>query len=523
MKSLFGIYILFALMFAACSAPQRIAPDKVRVHLGAEPATLNPITGTDAYTSEINSYLFESLLDRDRDSLEFIPKVAHHWEISDDKKTYTFYMRKDVLWHDGKPLTADDVVFSFETIMDPKTNAPHMKVYYQDIESVKKLDDYTVQFRYKEVYFMALSFCGGMPILPKHIVSQYKDFEGSPYSRHPIGNGPYKFKSWATNSKIILERNEQYWDKKPEIRVIEFKIIPDPSIGLQVLKKGELDVFTLSSIQWAKQTSSEKFTKNFTKLAYASPGYSYIGWNNSHPIFSDTKVRVAMTHLINRKKINEKLDFGLGLIVTGPFFPFSKQYNKDVLPEPYDVKKAKAILKEAGWEDHDHNGWLDKDGKTFKFDFLFPSASKASERIATIMKEELKNVGIQMTITRMEWAAFLDRLNQRKFDATMLGWSTGFESDPYQVWDMSTLDKPNSSNFISYKSERASQIIRKARVEFDEDKRNQMYGQFHKLLSDEQPYTFMFNKPSLVVVSRRFDGVKIHKAGLNLLEWKVKH
>lgn len=516
------ILVFLALCVGACGGVYEVPADKVRVHIGAEPGTLNPILATDAYASQINGYLFDSLLDRDRDTLEFIPKIAKSWEISDDKKTFTFYMRDDVTWHDGKPVTADDVVYTFNLIMDEKTNAPHLKVYYQDVESVKKIDDYTVQFRYKEVYFLALSFCGGMTILPKHIVSQYKDFEGSEYSRHPVGNGPYKFKRWSTNAKIILERNEEYWDQKPEIKILEFKIIPDAAIGMQVLKKGELDVFSLSSIQWAKQTESSKFAENFYKLAYASPGYSYIGWNNNHTIFKDPRVRQAMTHLIDRKKINQKLDFGLGLIVTGPFFPFSKQYNKSLPPRDYDVKLARALLKEAGWEDHNGDGFLDKDGEVFKFDFLYPSASKASERIATILKEELREVGIQMSITRMEWAAFLDRLDQRKFDATMLGWSSPFENDPYQVWDISTADKEKSSNFISYKNQKASDLIRKARVEFDEEKRNALYWQFHAMLDADQPYTFMFNKPNLVVVSRRFDNVKVHKAGLNLLEWKVK-
>lgn len=508
-------------LMMSCVSEYQVPADKIRIRLGAEPPSLNRITAQDAYASEVNGYLYDSLIQRNRDTLEWEPKIASRWEVSEDKKTYTFYLRQDVKWHDGTPVTAADVVFSYNLIMNPKVQAAHWRGYYQDIESVKEINPYTVQFKYKKIYFLALSFCGGIPMVPKHLVSQYEDFEASPFSRNPVGNGPFKFKKWVTNTKIILERNEEYWGEKPEIKTIEYKIIPDAAIGLQVLKKGLLDFYELTSIQWTKQTGSEKFNKMFRKIGYPSPGYSYIGWNNDHPIFKNAKVRRAMTHMVNRKKMNEKLNFGLGKIVVGPFFPFGKQYNKDIKPFKYDPNRSKELLKEAGWTDTDGDGLLDKDNKPFRFTFLYPSASKNTERISTILKEELIKLGVDMNIVKMEWAAFLDRINKREFDATMLGWGTPIEGDPYQVWDMSGVEQKNSSNFISYKNKEASELIRKARVEFDEVKRNELYWKFQDILHEEQPYTFMFNKPAVVVVSRRFDNVKVHKTGLNLLEWTV--
>jgi peptide/nickel transport system substrate-binding protein len=490
--------------------------------MGAEPATLNAILASDASASEVNQYLFDTLIERDRDTLEFIPKIAYKWEISEDKKTYTFYMRKDVRWHDGMPVTADDVIYSFKLIKDPKIDAPFIKVYYQDIESIKKLDRFTVQFKASKIYFMALSMCGGLTILPKHILEKEPDFEHSSFSRAPIGNGPYKFKAWETNKRITLERFETYWDKKPAIKTIDFKIIGDESVALQSLKKGEIDVMGLRPIQWVRQTSSPKFNSQFSKFKYPSPGYSYVGWNNKSPFFSDKRVRLAMTQLIDRKKINEKINFGLNLIVTGPFFPDSNQYNQDVLPLPYDQGKARALLTEAGWQDSDGDGWLDKNGKKFEFTFLYPSESKFSERFSTILREELNKTGIKMNIVRMEWAAFLNRIEKKDFDATALGWSTSFEGDPYQIWHSSQAKMVRGSNSISFINAQADLFIEEARIEFDEDKRNGFYWRLHALIDSEQPYTFMYASPALVVVSKRFANVRVHKAGLNMLEWEIK-
>lgn len=499
-----------------------VSPDLIRIHLGAEPSTLNPLLSSDAYGSEILSNLFDSLVRMDPDTLEYTPKMAERWEISPDHKIYTFYLKKGIRWHDGHPFTADDILFSFKLIQDPKLDIPFLKVYYKDLQNVVKVDDYTVRFEWSQPYFLSLSFCGGFPLLPKHLLENSPDFEHDPYSRMPIGQGPYKIKKWLTNKKIVLERNEDYWDKKPEIKTIEYKIVADDTIGLQVLKKGELDYYEMRAIQWARQTQSVKFNRDFRKFVYMTPGFSYIGWNMRSPYFKDAHVRLAMSHMVDKQKIIDKISFGLGKTVTGPFFPFSNQYNKDLLGILYNRDKAKELLSQAGWRDSDGDGWLDKDGVTFAFTFLYPSAAKITERVSTILKEDLKKIGINMKIDRMEWAAFLDKLKKYEFDATALGWAAGFQMDPYQIFHSSQAQVTGGSNYVGFMNKQADQIIERARVEFDEDKRNQMYREFHKILYEEQPYTFLYVSPKLSAVSRRFDNIIVHKAGLDIMEWKIK-
>ncbi|MEE9193955.1 MAG: peptide-binding protein, partial [Thermodesulfobacteriota bacterium] len=386
-------------------------------HLGAEPATLNPITATDASESTINGgKIYETLTERDDETLELEPLLSESWTMSDDKLKYRFKLRENIKWHDGVPFTSADVVFSYKSIMDPKVDAPHLRSYYQEILSVNAIGDYEVEFTYARPYFLALEFCSGMPIVPKHLFEN-GDFNKNPYGRKPVGTGPYKFVKWTTGREIVIKKNEDYWGKKPDLERIVFKIINDPTVAFQVLKRGDLDLSGLTPIQWDRQSNTKVFKDSFNKHKYFRPNYNFIGWNQKKPYFSDKRVRTAMTHLLNRELILNKILLDLGVIVTNPFYINSPEYDKSIKPLDYSPETAKDLLKEAGWIDHNNDGIRDKDGVKFEFELLLPSGSDTSEKIATILKEELDNQGIIMNIRKTEWAVFTTRLNERKFDA----------------------------------------------------------------------------------------------------------
>ena len=499
-------------------------PQTLVWHLGAEPDTLNSITSTDAYASRIDGFIYDSLIERDNRSMEWKPKMAASWEVSKDRRQFTFHLREGIRWHDGQPLTIEDILYSYERIMDPKVDAPHLRVYYQDMEKVEKIDNHTVRFTYRHPYFMALEFCGTLPIVPKHLFNNGEDFNRHSQNRAPVGLGPYRFVRWETNRKIIVERNEDYWGKSigrmPEIQRISFEVVSEDTVALQLLKKGDLDFAGLRPIQWVRQTGSVKFNDRFAKYEFYTPGYSFIGWNMRRPIFSDPNVRKAMTMLVNREDILKKLNFNLGKIVTGPFYIQSNAYNHDVAPIPYDPEGAKKILKESGWVDHDGDGILDKSGVPFQFEFLIPSGRRFAERLASILKEDLKKVGIRMEIRQIEWALFIKNLDDRKFDAVTLGWVFGVEQDPYQVWHSSQSEK--GSNFVGFADPEADRLIMEARGEFDSEKRAALYRSLHSLIDESQPYTFLFNNPYLVAIHRRFENVQIYPGGMDPIEWKVK-
>jgi len=525
MRAIFRIQ--FALIFAAlslstaCEVEAPKDPTSLIYHLTSEPDTLNRITATDAYEGRINGFIFDSLIERDNSTLEFIPKLAKTWEVSEDKLTYTFKLHDNIRWHDGKPFTADDVVYTFETIMNEKVDAPHLRVYYKDIKKVEKLDDYTVRFTYAQPYFKAMEFVGGIPVIPKHIFDDGKDFNTHPAGRAPIGTGPFKFKRWDTGARIVLERNDGYWDKSkfPELKRVVFKIIPDDIVAFQRLKKGELDMDGLSAKQWAKQTDTPAFKKLFEKHQYYTPSYFYVGWNLRRPYFQDRKVRKALAMLINRESILKNLEYGIGKLSTGPFWIFGYEYDPSLPQIAFDPAGAKKLLDEAGWIDHDGDGIRDKDGVPFRFKFLVPSGAEFYTNLSTIMKKDFAGAGIEVEIQTMEWATFVQQLNSRNFDAVSLAWSFGFDQDPYQVWHSTQAEK--GSNFVGFQNGEADNIMEEARRSFDKERRTELYHRLHRLIYDEQPYAFLYARPSLLARSRRFDNVRVYPGGVDILEWKI--
>ena len=526
----FAVHLVSLLFIFNCMAPSlqaaetlkqpadRVFGDWLVTWLSAEPSTLNPITATDAYSGAIDGFIYESLLKRDENSLENVPVLAEKWEISPNHLMYTFHLKKNIKWSDGHPFTVKDILFSFDRIRDPKVDAAHLRSYYQDIEKVEALNDHTVRFYYRIPYFRALEFCGGIPIVPAHLFKEGGDFNQHPIGRSPVGTGPYKLLHWETGKEIALIRNEDYWGEKPALDRIIFKIITDATVALQVLKQGGLDQMGLRPIQWEKQTQTKRFAENFQKLAYYLPSYNYIGWNCRRPIFSDKRVRRAMTMLVDRELILKRILFGLGTIITGPFYVNSPEYDKNIKPFPYDPKAALALLKSAGWDYRPGEDVLQKDGKPFEFDFLLSAGSKFGEQLATMLQENLKKIGIRMSIQRLEWAVFVQRIEEQNFDACTLGWSLGWETDPYQIWHSSQAVQ-KGSNFVGFKDAEADQLIEDARKEFDTEKRDRMYYRLQEIIHDEQPYTFLFTSEALEAVSRRFMNVKVYPMGLAPLYW----
>ncbi|MGA2939360.1 MAG: peptide-binding protein [Syntrophobacteraceae bacterium] len=498
----------------------RVFGDWRVTQLSAEPPTLNPITATDVPAGAIDGYIYESLLKRDEKSLENVPVLAEKWEISSNHLMYTFHLKKNIKWTDGYPFTAKDILYSFDRIRDPKVDAAHLRNYYQDIEKVEMLGDYTVRFHYRIPYFRALEFCGGMPIVPAHLFKEGENFNQHPIGRNPVGTGPYKLLHWETGKEVVLVRNEDYWGEKPAINRIVYKIITNETVALQVLKQGGLDEMGLRPIQWEKQTQTKRFAENFRKFAYYQPSFNYIGWNCRRPIFSDKRVRRAMTMLVDRETILKKILFGLATIVNGPFYVNSPEYDKDIKPYPYDPKGALALLKSAGWDYPPGGGVLQNDGKPFEFEILIPAGRKFAEQLSTMLQENLKEIGIRMSIQRLEWAVFIQRIEEHNFDACSLGWSLGWETDPYQIWH-SSMAVEKGSNFVGFKDSEADKLMEEARKEFDPEKRRLMYYRLQEIIHDEQPYTFLFTNEDLVTVSRRFQNLEVYPMGLAPLYWWV--
>lgn len=526
-------------------------------HSLSDPEQLNPLTSNDASASEILQYIFQSLLTRDPRTLELKPLIATaRPEISDNKLSYTFHLRRDVHFQDGRPLTGEDVLFSIKAIKCPLVNAPFQRVYYDSVVDARLLDPFTIQFKIKEPYFLNESVLGEISVLPRHYydpgdllkdvtvadlikspeqlpagVKQFADNFNRNFDRNVMGSGPYKFQNWETGRELELVRDENYWGKGKEgidqayIDRLVYRIINNTDAALVTLKSGGLDEMGLTPIQHVRGTSSERFKREFQKYEYFAPNYSYIGWNNDHPIFRDKRVRKAMTYFTNRQQMVKTILFGLGEVVESPIYLFRPEYDKNLPAYRFDPAKGVELLREAGWSDTDGDGVLDKviDGKRIplRFEIKINAGNSTRKSVALIVQDELKKHGIDASVRELDWTIFLDDVKNHKFDAVILGWAMSVgEPDAYQVWHSSQAAN-KGSNLISYKNPRVDKILEQYRREFDEKKRIQLYREFQEILSDEQPYTFLFLGKSVEAVQRRFHGVKVLPGGLRPIDWWV--
>ncbi len=556
---LLGLYLV-----SGCETrkPQKtvspVTGDWLLAHMLSDPEQLNPLTSNDAGASTILSYIFQSLLTRDPRTLELKPLLAESRPvISEEKLSYTFKIRRDATFQDGRPLTGEDVLFSLKTIKCPLINAPFLRVYYDSVVDARLLDPFTIQFDTKQPYFLNESVLGGMDVLPRHYydpdnllkevtvrelsrdggqlsdnVRRFADQFNKNYNRRPMGSGPYKFFDWKTGQEVILERNENYWGKEkagidqPFLYLYRFRVINNTDAALVSLKSGGLDFMGLQPLHHLRQTSSNRFQQEFQKFEYFSPGYTYIGWNNAHPLFQDKRVRQAMTYLTDRKQMVKTVLSGLGQVVDSPIYYFRPEYNKDLISYPYDPKKALSLLREAGWADSDGDGILDKviDGKKipFRFEIKFNSGNPTRKSVALVLQDELKKHGIAVTVRQLDWTIFLDDVRDHKFDAMILGWAMSVnEPDAFQVWHSSQAAN-KGSNMISFKDARVDEILAEYRKEFDSSRRNELYREFQRILHEEQPYTFLFIGKSVSAVQRRFQKVEVLPAGgLRPIEWWV--
>lgn len=514
--------LLVALLFLLQCKPSGLKKDSyvLQRYTSSDVITLNPLLITDGFSRVVSNLIYESLLVRDNETLQWKANLAKDWKVSQDKKFYTFYLRDDVFFQDGYPLTAYDVAFTFEKMMDKNVPNPQQKVYYQDIKKATVIDEHCIVFESEKPTFLTLGNLADLAVLPKHIFSKVDDFVVNEYNmERPVGSGPYVLETNKAGYYVYLKRNENYWGEKPQIRRIEYKVLKNDFSALQLLKKQQLDLMNLKPFQWIRQTDSPAFTRNFKKIKYLSRFFSYIAYNTRYFPFQDRRVRLAMAHALDLPKIKRTLLQDLAEITTGNFWLNSPQYNKSLPVIPYNPTKALELLHEAGFQDSDGDGWLDKDGKKFSFELIIPSGVEFFERFAGVMKESLQELGVEIEIISLEFSALLNRMEERDFEAFMLGWSTPIESNPYQLWHSSQIAK--GDNFTAFTTPEMDRLIEEALLEFDPQKRNAMYQRFHEILYQNQPYTFLFTSYVLAAVHRRFENTRVYKAGMDISEWAI--
>lgn len=501
--------------------------------LSASPENLNPIICNDADLSGIVSLCGAALANRNcEDPTIFEPELAESWQESDDHRTYRIRLKQGILWHDftdpesgeafrNVEVTAEDFKFFIDVVKNQDVNCAPLRGLYAGLDKVEIINDYEFVVHWSEPFFRTRELTLSLSPLPRHLYWNYSGpFDAAKFNddfkrnEMIVGCGPYKLHSYKRNQRLVLERFDNYigcrYGARPSLKYIVFDVVSHPNTRFQMLLAKELDELGLTPEQWTQRTNIPEFGEDgfLNKSQQSRMAYFYIGWNMRRAPFDDIKVRNAMTMLVNRRKIINDVFMGLAEEISGPFYINSPYYNSSIKPLPFDVEKAKSLLAEAGWHDSDGDGILDKDGRAFDFVLLYPADQPTYERFLTIVKEDMAKAGINMRLQSFEWSVFVQKIEEREFDAYTMGWQLAYESDPYQLWHSSQAEIPSGSNYVGFKNQEADQLIAAIRGEFNTAKRIELCNRFHQLIHEFQPYTFLAAPYQLTAAARRYRNMR---------------
>lgn len=450
---------------------------------------------------------------------EALPATTHNPIIE-------FHLRPGVKFHDGQPLTARDVKFTYEAIINPKNLSPRIPDY-EPVQRVQVIDPLTVRIVYKRLYSPAFG-TWAMGILPAHLLDAEalraeakalgKDpdqftMRQSRFNRHPVGCGPFIFQDWKSDQYIRLKRFEDYWEGPPNYRKYAMRIIPDKLTQEMEFYAGTVDSYNVEPHQVARLIKDKRF-QHFSGTSF---GYTYIGYNMRRKPFDDVRVRRALGMAIDTQKIIDYVLYGQGERITGPFVKQTDYYNHNIPPLPYDPQGALKLLHEAGWE-RGSDGYLYKNGKRMAFTLITNNGNAQRKAILTIAQDAWKKIGIQVETDLLEWSVFIQkRVNKFDFDAVVLGWSMGIEPDLFQIWH-SSQTHPYQLNFVGFKDPRADDLILKIRREYNHQRQVAYCHQLHAIIAAAQPYTFLYVARWTAVLDKRIvrqvvtaDGKKIYE------------
>ncbi|MFO7179467.1 MAG: peptide-binding protein [Pseudomonadota bacterium] len=502
-------------------------PERVRIRLRkVEPRLfeeLAKVLGADyfqgaPFADRIRVTPAEAQKDLEARFAEFLPVGEHN-------PVVTFFLRRDVRFHDGHPFTAEDVKFTYDALVDPKNISPRASSF-EAVDRVEVLDPYTVRVVYKRLYSPSL-IDWTMGILPKHLLDDAAleremnarklppdaratfSLRNSEFNRRPIGTGPFRFASWRPEEYVELRRFDGYWGARPEYERLILRVIPDYVAQELELHAGALDVYQALPHQAERFRSDDRY-----QYVSGNEGlYTYIGYNLRRPHFRDPRVRRALGMAINVEEIIEYVLYGEGKRATGPYYSNTPYNDPSVKPLPYDPKGALALLEEAGYR-RNAQGWLEKDGKVLEFTLITNAGNPQRKAILSIAQEAWRKIGVRCTTQVFEWTVFLEQfVHPRNFDAIVLGWVGGdINPDKYQIWHSSQGDK-YELNHAGYSSPEADRLIEEIRQEYDPERQIQLARQLHRRIAEDQPYTFLYEplRPyvldrRIVVVNRKADG-----------------
>lgn len=531
-----------------------------------DPDTVNPITANDTVSEAFMREVYEPLAEREYGNPDvFRPMLAESWQYDAANREYTIHLRHGVKWQsitlpNGKvlppaELTARDVKFTFDVMLNKYVDDAFARSYYEDHEATDQEhpykikvslvpgDKYAIKIKWLKPYFQADEFTLGVAVIPRHVFSVDKNgdrisldvsseefakgFNHHWCNQQMCGTGPLIFKQWAKNDRVVLERNPDYWGSPFYFNKVIYRCINNPNTSLQEMLQNRLDWAAIAEMDlYFQSMTNANVVAGKTKLvAYDYPAYRYIGYNEKREFFKDKRVRLAMSHVVPVDEIVQTIYHGLASRITGPFLPGSPANDPSLKPISFDLDAARALLEDAGWKvppgESIRKKTIDGSPVDAAFQLLIFSDSPSFESIATIMKDNCRQIGVRVEILPAKWSLMLDKMNKKDFDAVILGWAMSWKDDPYQIWDGSQADVPNSSNSIGYENPEADKLIAELRVTMDATKQNEIYRKFDRVIYDDQPYTFLFMEKATSGYDARIQNVNFYKIrpSIDIREW----
>ncbi len=494
--------------------------------LSGEPVSLQPLYGySDGASCEVIIHLFPPLVRNLEDPNNpghaiLTPLLAESWEFSEDRKELIFKLREGVHWEDGVEVTTDDVIFTYQKAIDPTTKTI-VHYAFSKIDTVLALDKYRFKVFYKEPFVYAV-YRWDIGVLPKHILKG-KDINTDEFNRRPVSYGMYKFHSWTSNEQVAIEANENNYWGRPYLDRMVFRIIPEAAVQILELKAGNLDLVTrLHTTQYTRDLVGSEVEQNVNKYKYEDNFMYGFYFNLRVLLFQDKRIRQAIYYAIDKESIIQGVQSGMGRPCWGPIPPESWAYNPNIKTYPYNPVRARQLLREAGWNDSNNDGILEKNGSSFEFTML-SMQNEAVQQIVTIVQQHLKDVGINMKIKVVEWSVYLNTfIAKRDFDMcvtrgglAVLDPDLTFEFHSSQIHD-------TEYNWATYINPELDKLLEDALKTFDQEKRKQYFWRAQEILSEDLPVIYLFLRDSFFATSKRVQGVKPYPAPLGFdynLDW----
>lgn len=485
--------------------------------------SLNPLVAGEKYSQEVNRYMLFVPLVRHAEDLSLEPALAESWEMLGDTGV-VFHLRRDVRWHDGVPTTARDVVFTYERVKDPEATFPNPE-YFQLWTGVQATDSFTVRFSF-EPHMDPLAGWAFTPIAPAHLLDTIPSarMQQASFNRAPVGNGPFRFVEYRQNDRWVFEANPDYPEElggRPYLDRVVWRPIPDGSAQITELRTGAADI-VLTPI--AEQYVAVKDMPGFRGIDKQGRQYANAIWNSRIPPLDDARVRQALGLAINRQQIIDVLREGYGAQAVGPIGPSHWAYDESVEPLPYAPDSARALLRSAGIEDRNGDGVADlPNGEPFEIELKIPAGSVINRDMAELIRSDLARIGVRIVTRPTEWGTMIEDFTspERRFDAILLGFETDFRVNLYDTFHSGALGTPNQ--FASYSNPRVDSLIDRTRLARTMDEARPLYAEIQQILRDDQPWSFLYYYPDLVLLSDRLQGVEMDDRGglVSIQNWWV--